>query len=748
MVSASLWITGGSRSGKTARLVEQFCLWSRSATAHLSHLSETQTTAPPESAGTFNSANPLKTQPTVPVTLILAANGANKRDLVDRLTEASRGQYPFDATTPLGFFQAETILFWPLLIERLDLRAKFPVRLRPELEQELATELWSPELETGKLAVPGGNPVRPGSPEENRIVRRTLDLLQLAALSGTPIEDLPSILEQGQAFADIPRAAGECMTEVLLRWQDWCQQRGLLTYGIIADLYWRHLLGDRTYQRHLLDRYQFVLADDVDEYPAIARHLFEFLLDRDVVGAFTYNPWGGVRLGLGADPEYLAGLESRCQSEERPQKSGLAATLDPLWLQWPPETEARFPEMPPPTSTVRTIQTVSRAELLRRTATTIAAAVKNREVEPNQIAIVAPGLDPIARYTLREILRYEGIAVEGVAEQRPLIGSPFVRSLLVLTALVYPGSGRLLDRDAIAEMLAVLSHSPWGITPAASPSDADRFTPPPRTRPAIDPVRAGLLADRCFAPDPENPQLLPASAFPRQDRLGYRATDAYDRIRRWVANQQQQYRQNLLPSPVSLLDRAIQQFFIPRLPLPPDQLSVLRELMETAVHFWDVHSRLQPQPSGDSQPETARRFVQLLRRGVVAANPYPAKADPATRAVTLATIFQYRASRGFHRWQFWLDVGSPLWLQGGASTLWGAPLFLNAVRRRGRPWTVEETMEADRRRLQRILLDLSSRTGDRLYLCHSELAVSGQEQLGPLLPLVHATLPHLESTDF
>jgi hypothetical protein len=39
-------------------------------------------------------------------------------------------------------FQDEVILFWPLLIQLLNLRAQFPVRLRPETEQELATQLW------------------------------------------------------------------------------------------------------------------------------------------------------------------------------------------------------------------------------------------------------------------------------------------------------------------------------------------------------------------------------------------------------------------------------------------------------------------------------------------------------------------------------------------------------------------------------------------------------------------------------
>ena len=37
-----------------------------------------------------------------------------------------------------------------------------------------------------------------------------------------------------------------------------------------------------------------------------------------------------------------------------------------------------------------------------------------------------------------------------------------------------------------------------------------------------------------------------------------------------------------------------------------------------------------------------------------------------------------------------------------------------------------------------LLLDLLNRVEERIYLCHSDLAVSGQEQVGPLLPLVDA----------
>jgi hypothetical protein len=114
----------------------------------------------------------------------------------------------------------------------------------------------------------------------------------------------------------------------------------------------------------------------------------------------------------------------------------------------------------------------------------------------------------------------------------------------------------------------------------------------------------------------------------------------------------------------------------------------------------------------------------------------------AGNAVTLATIFQYRSSRQFHRWQFWLDAGSPLWLKGGAATLFGAPLFIQE--RFGQPWTAEEAMVADQQRLRRILQDLLSRVGERVYLCHSDLAVNGQEQTGPLLSFVNASAPLTE----
>ncbi|MEH1934638.1 MAG: recombinase family protein [Nostoc sp.] len=719
MVSHSVWIVGTSRSGKTARLVEQFCNWVKSENQY----TESFYTKKPGRKKSGHVPEFLYLKQTEPGVLVLAANDDNRRELGDLIVTSTLGKYPVRAKTPLGFFQDEVILFWPLLINSLNLKAQFPVRLRPETEQELATKLWRTQLDEEILRIAGVN--------ESRLVRRILDLLQLAAYSGIPCEDIAQILARGLG-ENTTTLEPEFLASLLLDWRNWCLERGLLTYGIITELYSQHLLSDRNYQQHLTKRYQAVLADDVDDYPSVARLLFELLLDQGAVGAFSYNPDGAVRLGLGADPNYLEGLAERCRVEiltgPPPESLGEQLTKQMVELVTEPMVLLSLPEI------VHSIQTTSRAQLLRQTAEVIANAIQSQQVQPEQVAIIAPGLDAIARYTLVEILVKQNIQVQSLNDQRSLISSPIIRALLTMLALVYPGLGRLVDRDAVAEMLVVLSRKqqvPENSTDAINRVSTD-----------IDPVRAGLIADYCFLPHPDRPNLLPVSAFERWDRIGYAATTAYNQILEWLEQQRSQQELRLIPSPISLLDRAIQRFLWNGSNLPYEQLAALRELLETAQHYWEIDTRLRQITPVETTPYTTIiEFIQLLRRGTITANPYPVRSIGGVRkAVTLATIFQYRSSRRSHRWHFWLDAGSPLWAKGGAATLFGAPFFLRD--RLGEPWTAEDEKLAEEQRLRRILADLLSRVSERVYLCHSDLAVNGQEQLGPLLPLVNACVTH------
>ncbi len=721
-LSTAYWISGPTRSGKTARLIEQFRHWSGSA----GQLPPPRDLPRPDWRGRG--------------LLVFAATGDTRIALVEQITalaskQPSPGRSPFDSTTPLGFFKDEVVLFWPLIVQALEIPVRFPLLLRPETEQQLAKRLWQPLLDGGQLQQEGLS--------DDALVRRLLDLLQLAGSGAVPVDDIPALLHQGISSERDWISYGEA----LRGWRRWCLERGLLTYGIVSDLYWRVLLTNPIYREQLQRRYAAVLADDVDNYPAIAAQLFSLLLDAGLPGLFTSNPDGNIRWGLGGDADALAELQSRCQIEAL---EPLAASLQPvgeqLWeaLQTPLQPVERITQG----GSVHALQTLSRAALLRQMATTIVQAVKSKRVQPQDVAIVGPGLDSIARYTLRTILMDQGIEVASLNDQQPLISSSLVRSLLTLVALVYPGLGRLVSEREVAEMLIILSALPQGLasgigqgkgqatgqdTGQAAGQRTGQVTGQATSPMAIDPVRAGLIVDHCFQADPDQPQLLPVTVFPRWDRIGYRAADAYEQLRQWIMAQQTQLQQRLLPNPATLLDRAIQQFLYGGTHLPVDAQSSLRELMETAQHYWEVEARLQSSGLQETGTLAIARFIQLLRDGTITADPYPVRPLKPAAAVTLATAFQYRSLRLSHRWHFWLDVGSPLWLTG-APPLFGAPLFLKSWS--GHPWSAADTLSINQVRLHRSLVDLAGRVGERLYLCHSDLSTSGQDQAGPLVSVV------------
>ena len=684
------WCGGPTRSGKTSWLLQHLLDWL--------------------------AQNPLDSLVTGQCLLVFAANGDNRLVLNDRLTPLAPGRVTILTTTPSAFIQAELTLFWPLLLSQLGSLPQFPLRLRPENEQELASRFWQETRPQGLPVVEGWLPAQ--------TVRRSLDFLQMAAAAGIPAEDLPTLLPEGIPAGFAAPSTWRTIGEALVAWRDWCLSQSLLTYGVMTELYWRHLLPQPTYQRQLLDRYAGLWVDDLDEYPAVTAQWLQVFIDQHRPLAITWNPQGKVRLGVGADPDRLEALKAQCQVVDL---TGVAtSSLADAWAE--PVVDWVFNPLASPASLpcFQALQTTSRGELLRQTAEAIVTAVQSGAVTAAEVAIIGPGLDAIARYTLIEILDHQGIPVASLNDQRPLIHSPLVRALLTLLAFIYPGLGHLLESSAVAEMLMVLSYSPQPPHPGGWLGGLQ-----------IDPVRAELLVDHCFALHLEQPELLPVERFDRWDRLGYRATQGYQRIREWIDQQRQQRQQRLIPGVIGMLDRGIQTFYGGGHQLPPDQLSALRELMETAQHYWRVEER---QRSGPALPPSAlERFIQLLRQGTVTANPFPAQALPGHRGgVTIATVFQYRLQRLCHRWQFWLDAGSARWLTG-TDNLFGFPIFLQSYG--GRPWRTDAIEALHRDRLERILRDLLGRTTEQVILCHSDLAVSGQEQAGPLLPLVSAAAP-------
>ncbi|WP_232308917.1 hypothetical protein [Picosynechococcus sp. PCC 73109] len=689
----AIWLRGQSRSGKTTALVARLKAWV---------------------AGQDPQAV------LVPGLLVLAANNQNQRLLADLIHQEIRGSYPFVSKTPVAFMADEVELFFPLICEQLAIAPPFPLRLRPEMEQKLARELWADTLATWELL--------PNERFQNRLVRRLLDILLLAGAAGIALEEIPQRLIAGQLSlltgtvaigAETNREEfTETAGKLIQQWRDWCLGRGFLTYGIIYNLYGQYLLENEQYQASLGQRFGAIFADDGQDYPAIAKDLADILLNQGCTGVFTENPAGRIRLGLSGDPDYWGQLAQRCEVIHLERPSGLGATLTAQIRKT--VTQPQFGGQLP--ATIQSIQTVARAQLLTRVSEQIQFLVKDQGVAPADIAIIAPGLDEVARYTLIESLAAE-IPLEPLREQRPIASSPWGRSLLTLLALIYPGSGRLIQSQAVAEMLMMLSQT-------AS------------EKPLIDPVRAGLLVDYCFQPDPERPQLLPATTMPRGDRLGYQTTQAYEAIRQWI--EQTQATHQITPQGIlQTLNQAIQTFYLQKLAPSYGQLATLRELSETAQHFWQCGDRLD---RPDTTAAQLADLLQLIQAETITANPLPQYNfnHQPPNSITLATIFQYRSARRHHSYQFWLDAGSRLWEKGGAATLFGYGVFQRSWQ--GEPWSLALEQQGDRQRLQDIIQDLLARTDTQIYLCHSDFGTNGSEQLGPLYPLIQATQECLQSS--
>ncbi|WP_069791433.1 recombinase family protein [Cyanobacterium sp. IPPAS B-1200] len=686
----ALWIEGNSRCGKTTALVSQLTQWIKKE-------SEQQST-------------PLLKPP-----LILAFNRdkrINLQELIFNHTETLN--CTIEIKTPSAFMMNEVELFFPLIAKQLNIKSLFPIRLYPETEQELASQLWREDITLEILSLFGN---------ESIFVRRLLDLLQLAGMAGIPPEDISNYLEKGEIFLldNMKGDLWQTIDKLLLQWRLWCLDNGLLSYGIIYELYWRYLLPNLEYQKSLLNRYGAVFADDLDNFPATMGDLFEFFLSHNYRCAFTYNNKGKVRLGLNADPDYLKTIAQDCKQEFLtvfPIDNGLKKlefSVKLLMEENTPDGDNY--------ENVFSIKTRVRAQLIQEVADFIIDNIQQGKINPADVAIIAPGLDEVARFNFLHFFQENNIPVEPLQEKRPLIASPLVRSHLTLLGLIFGGNGRLIERDMIAEMLTVLSPkstTEWGL------------------QPDIDPIRAGLLADYCYHIDIESPLLLSIDNFTSGERLGYKTFIAYNKIRDWV-NQLKQETKDKKLSPLAVIDKINQQYFHDIKSLTYTQINNLREFKQTASHFWAIQNRLGKEKQ---TIQCLTEFIILLRKGTITANPYPINPllqEKKQKGITLATIYQYRTSNQSHPWQFWLDISSNLWSKGGAAELFASPLFLRGWDKK--PLTIEHQEGQEKERIDRVIHDLLSRATDKIFLCHSDLDVNGNEQMGILLGLTYLAAP-------
>lgn len=641
--------------------------------------------------------------------LIFSPNQEDKDVLEKAIFSKIQNLFPaVEIYTPSAFIIQEVELFFPLILEKLQVEPFFPFRLSTPMERELSAPSAQTQLTTEILNLWGG---------ESRAISHILDLLPLAGMAGVPRQNIKNYLEKSQLLDPFDAENNEQMAKIvdniLTQWWQWCLERGFLTYGITYQLYGQYLLTNLTYQESLTNRYHSVFADNLDNFPALWGDLFKLFINKNIYSIFTYNYQGKVRLGLNADPDYLLSIRDVCQVEKLTGFAcdNLAVTLADDIHNIVINQEFNSIDFQ---EKIYSIKTKTRAQLIEDTANFIINQVKNNHIKPEEIAIIAPGLDEIARFQFLYFLHQANIPIEPLKEQRPLIVSPLVRSILNLLGLIYRGCGRLIEREGVAEMLTLLSQKEGG-------------------RWGIDPIRAGLLAEYCYLVDIESPQLLPMEYLSKGERMNYDSFMAYHEIRDWINDTKTAVKKESL-SPLAVIDLITERFFAEVRALDYSNYASLKKLRETARDFFVVQQKLKeydfPHKTDD---DCVQDWIVFMRKGTVTTNPYRNDyfiSRTKERGVILATIYQYRVANLSHRWQFWFDAGSKLWEKGGATELWGYQLFLRDYH--GNSITDDSVENV---RLSGVIHDLLAHTTDKLFLCHSDLDVGGNEQGGALFPL-------------
>jgi hypothetical protein len=348
---------------------------------------------------------------------------------------------------------------------------------------------------------------------------------------------------------------------------------------------------------------------------------------------------------------------------------------------------------------------------------------------PGEIAILAPFLSDALRFSLTEELDRYNIPVRTHRPSRELREEPPARCLLTWAKLAHPAWRRPPPPADVAQALML--------------SVAD-----------MDPVRAHLLTNIVYRVKDGGPTLTPFHQIvpEMQERISYLLGARYDELWRWL---QEYITEAETDREAESLDHFLSRLFGEILSQPGfgfhrnlDAGRVAANLIESVQKF---HRAFVPLPlrgegpkvgGGLQEPETGDlelEYTDMVERGVVAAQYVSAWQKDHRDALLLVPAYTFLMMNQPVSVQFWLDAGSSAWYERIFQPL-THPYVLRRDWPQGELWADEDEVRVREQALARLILGLTRRCRQRIYLAFSELNERGYEQQGPLLQAVQRLL--------
>ncbi len=555
----------------------------------------------------------------------------------------------------------------------------------------------------------------------NRIYSQILDNLNKAAIVGFPIEAIGDRLksawvgdiEQLRVYDDVQHCAQA--------FRSFCLENNLLDFSLQVEIFHKHLWSSPVCRAYLKRTFRHLIVDNIEEDAPLSHDILRAWLPDFESALMIFDEDAGFRFFLGADvtsaQSLQSGFKNRYQftqnlvntQEVSDLKKGILVGL--AQLRGEPK-----PFKNPPYDSIKAALTTPEKqlkyfpEMVQWVAEKIAELIESG-TQLNQIAVLAPFMPDVLRFSLSNRLDALGIPHQAHRPSRALRDEPTTQTLLTLSTIAFPEWRIPPQRINLAFALMQVIEG-------------------------LDLVRSQLLTHYVTQNTAQGFSLQPFETVPSEarDRITYRVGARYDHLRNWLASAQLE--------PNLPLDFFLNRLFGEVLSQPGFNFhndlnsgNNVARLIESIQKFrWAIGHQ-----ASDSDFSLGKEYVQMVQDGVIGAQYDQPQRNEAEQAVFLSPAYTFLIRNHPVDVQFWLDVGSPSWYQRLNQPL-TQPYVLNRNWEKGRTWTAEDELNAAHQTLQRLSLGLLNRCREKVYIAMSDLDVRGFENHGLLIRIINHLL--------
>src|SRR5215207_3144147 len=243
--------------------------------------------------------------------LMLAAQRSVQEPYLDLLYSPDRtaGGQVTSATMGGGLARRVCDLFWPVAAEAAGFARpdQPPIFLSLETSQYYMAHIVRPLLDEGYF--------ESVTMDRNRLYSQIIDNLNKATVIGFPHTEIAARLDSSYVGDAVQRRVYADAQDAANRFREYCLQNNLLDFSLQMEVFANTLWPLPQVRDYLTRNYRHLICDNVEEDSARAHDILWEWLPNFESALLLFDPSGGFRYFLGADPETGRLLSERCDQQ-------------------------------------------------------------------------------------------------------------------------------------------------------------------------------------------------------------------------------------------------------------------------------------------------------------------------------------------------------------------------------------------------------------------------------------------------